>query len=168
MADENNGSNAGSPGTPAAASSPSARRVAAKSSPRKAAVKSPPRKATAKSPPRKAAVKSPPRKAAAKSPPRKATAKSPPRKAAATSTPPLVEPDKGEAAGGTPVKIRGRNLVGVKSVKFGGNDAVPPIREINPGLLEVTSPLGATGKTVDIVVETRIPPPYKPGTFTYT
>jgi IPT/TIG domain len=159
MADENNGSNAGSPGTPAAASSPSARRVAAKSSPRKAAVKSPPRKATAKSPPRKAAVKSPPRKAAAKSPP---------RKAAATSTPPLVEPDKGEAAGGTPVKIRGRNLVGVKSVKFGGNDAVPPIREINPGLLEVTSPLGATGKTVDIVVETRIPPPYKPGTFTYT
>ena len=76
----NNGSNAGSPGTPAAASSPSARRVAAKSSPRKAA------------------VKSAPRKAAVKSPPRKAAAKSPTRKAAATSRPPVVDPDKGKAA----------------------------------------------------------------------
>jgi hypothetical protein len=156
MADQDNGSKAGSPGTPAAASSPSARRVAAKSRPRKAAVKSSPRKAAAKSRPRKAAAKSPPRKAAAS-----------PTPATKVVVPDPVLPDNGPAAGGTTVKIYGRNLVGVRSVTFGGDYALY-FQEINAGLLQATSPPGAAGETVDIVVETRIPPSYTPGAFTYT
>jgi IPT/TIG domain len=168
MTDQDNGSKAGSPGRPAAASSPPARRVAAKSRPRKAA---------ARSRPRKAAVKSSPRKAAAKSRPTKGTTLSRTQKAAGSPTPATkvvvpawgpVVPDNGPAAGGTTVEIHGRNLVAVRSVTFDGNRALD-FKEINAGLLDATSPPGTAGQTVDIVVETRIPPSLTlPGAFTYT
>ena len=73
--------------------------------------------------------------------------------AAAAPAPKKVDPDNGPAAGGTRVEIRGKNLVAVKSVEFGGAKATQ-VKEINPGLLEATSPKGTAGNKVDIVVKT--------------
>lgn len=153
--DQKNGSDADLSSTGTAAAPPPTRRAAAKSRPRKIAAKSAPRKAAAKSRPRKAAVKFRPRKAPAKSRAGKAAASPSPREATASpaSATKRVDPDHGSPVGGTIVKIRARNLIAVKNVKFGENYALY-VKPINPGLVEATSPKGRVGTTVDIVVET--------------
>ncbi len=83
-------------------------------------------------------------------------------------SPAPIDPSSGSAAGGTPVEIHGRNLVGVEKVSFGIVDFDPTdITEINAGLLKVKSPAGVAGTTVDIVVVTRVASHTFSDAFTY-
>jgi hypothetical protein len=64
-----------------------------------------------------------------------------------------VAPAGGPSAGGTTVFITGSGLAGVTSVSFGSTPA-SSFGAIDDGLVEVSSPAGASGSTVDVQVTT--------------
>jgi hypothetical protein len=79
----------------------------------------------------------------------------------------MVEPVAGPAAGGELVKVRGAGLSSADSVTFGATQA-PHFDVSSDGLLQVTTPAGSGGATVDVTVVTAGGSSTLSGAYTYT
>jgi hypothetical protein len=78
-----------------------------------------------------------------------------------------VAPASGSTAGGTPVKIKGKDLSGATSVTFGGNPATDV--KVNKAGTQITATTPAGTGTVDVVVTTEggVSPTVPADEFTY-